>query len=399
MTTSSQKPSSKLVALMVLLVLFSPMAIDIYLPAFPQMATDFGVNDTLIQDTITWFMFSLGLGQLFAGPLADKFGRKPVAVVGIVLYAASAGLAWLAKSFDLLLVARLLQGLGACATSVCAFAAVRDTFGAKKSGQMISYLNGAICFVPALAPLLGSWLTHEFGWRSNFSFMMAYALVGLTLVATLFRETRPADTDVSGNLFSARRYWLVLKEPVFVYHASLCMLAMAVILAYVTSAPGLLMTEFGISMQAFTGWFAANAVLNIAAAMTAPKYMNKYGSRRALSLGLVLLVGSGAAMLMLSGTHEPWAFMLPIFTSSFGFAWVLGSSAGAALAPFGQRAGTAAALLGLFQMSGAGLLVSITQRLALPPTLLLTFHMWLLLPGLIILWSRVGKRWHAAEVS
>lgn len=87
--------------------------------------------------------------------------------------------------------------------------------------------------------------------------------------------------------------------------------------------------------------------------------------------------------------------MLPIFMSSFGFAFVLGSAAGKALAPFGDRAGTAAALLGLFQMSGAGVMVSLTQRLDLTPPNLMVLQMWLLIPGLIVLWTRLGRRWHA----
>ncbi len=89
--------------------------------------------------------------------------------------------------------------------------------------------------------------------------------------------------------------------------------------------------------------------------------------------------------------------MVPVIMSSFGFAWVLGSAAGKALEPFGQRAGTAAALLGVFQMSGAGVLVSITQRAGLSEAHLLMFHMLLLAPGLLFLWSAKGKRWHAAE--
>ncbi|MGF1738089.1 multidrug effflux MFS transporter [Photobacterium satsumensis] len=385
----------RLVALMVTLVLFSPLAIDIYLPALPVMAETFAVDLTRVQDTVTWFMFSLGLGQLLAGPLADRFGRRPIALGGIAIYGASAALAYVAQSLDMLLVARLLQGFGACATSVAAFAAVRDSFGPEKSGRMISYLNGAICFIPALAPLLGTWLTHQFGWRANFSFMAGFALVAGLFILLLFRETRPADTDVSGSTISLSRYWSVLKEPTFLYHASMCMLAMAVILAYVTSAPAWLMVELGQSMNQFTLWFGINAALNILACMVAPKYIDRFGSRMTLNTGLVILVLAGMLMLLLGHITEAWAFMAPIFMSSFGFAFVLGSAAGKALAPFGDRAGTAAALLGLFQMSGAGAMVSLTQRLGLSSPDLMVLQMWLLIPGLLILWTKFGRRWHA----
>lgn len=154
-------------------------------------------------------------------------------------------------------------------------------------------------------------------------------------------------------------------------------------------------------MGQFTMWFGVNAALNILACMVAPpKYMDKFGTRNTLNLGLLMLIGSGVAMLVLSSIHLAWAFMVPIFMSSFGFAFVLGSAAGKALAPFGDRAGTAAALLGLFQMSGAGMMVSLTQRLDLTPPMLLTLQMWLLIPGLLILWSKLGgRRWHAVAAT
>ncbi|WDE10577.1 multidrug effflux MFS transporter [Thalassomonas haliotis] len=391
--------SNQLVFLLVLLVLFSPLAIDIYLPALPVIAEQFAVDITSVQDTVTWFMVTLGLGQLLAGPLADRFGRRPVALGGVLIYGLCSLLAYCSQSIDMLLATRLLQGFGACATSVAAFASVRDCFGAARSGRMISYLNGAICFIPAMAPVLGSWLTAEFGWRSNFSFMAGFAVLGWGIVMLFYKETRPDNTCVDGRMLSLSRYWSVLAEPKFLYHAILCMLSMAVILAYVTSAPAWLMTGLGLDMSQFTLWFGINAVLNIIACFLAPKMMDKLGTRKTLTLGLLVITSSGLLMLALRPFATPWAYMLPVFCSSIGYACVLGSAAGRALAPFGDRAGTAAALLGLFQMSGAGLMVSLTQRVGLSAPMLLAMQMLLLLPGLMILWSKYGRRWHQGEVS
>jgi len=387
-------PLAQPMFILVLLVIFSPIAIDIYLPALPLITADFSINDSLAQDTITWFIFSLGLGQLFAGPLADRYGRRPIALIGIVIYTLCAGGAYIANNIDLLLIARLCQGLGACATSVAAFACVRDSFGPEKSGRMISYLNGAICFVPALAPILGSWLTSEFGWRSNFSFMFIFGLIGFVIIYFNMKETRPSNTQISGNLISWSRYKSVLLHPTFLFHATMCLLAMAVILAYVTSAPVYLMQHLNLTMAQFTAWFGVNAVFNIAASLLAPKLMDKIGSYKALVVGLIALVIAGVFMLILERQTAPWAFMVPIIGSSVGFALVLGASAGKALAPFGDRAGTAAALLGLLQMSGAGLLVAVMQRSSLNDVHLLSLHMLLLLPALLLLLSKLGKKWH-----
>ncbi|MEZ9230862.1 multidrug effflux MFS transporter [Vibrio amylolyticus] len=393
-TPQLDNPSKIQLAVLTMLVLFSPLGIDIYLPAFPQMAETFHVEQTRIQDTITWFLFAMGVGQLFAGPLADKHGRRTVALVGVSIYGLSACLAWAAQTIEWMLIARLLQGLGACATAVAAFATVRDLFGPQKSGRMISYLNGAICFIPALAPIFGAWLTQQFGWRTNFSFMAMFALtVGIIL---FFNQKETNPSKFTGAMFNPSRYAQVLKNPMFIFHASLCMFSMAVILAYVTSAPHVLMERYSLSMNEFTFWFGINAVFNIIACMTAPKCMEKLGTRMTIIIGVLMLNTAGALMLALQSQQTAFAFMLPIFVSSIGFAWVLGASAGKALAPFGDKAGTAAALLGLFQMSGSGLVVGLMQRLSLEPEMLITLLLWITAPSLLVLCSKVGHRWHEA---
>ena len=381
-----------LILLLVLLVLFSPLAIDIYLPAIPQMAEQLGAEVTLMQGTITWFLFSMGLGQLLVGPLADRYGRKPIALGGVLLYGLSALGAGFAASLGELMLARVLQGFGACATSVAAFSVVRDSYGPKKSGQMISYLNGAICFIPALAPLLGGWLTAKAGWSANFWFMAGYAVVVGSWLLWRMPETRPEETRSGGPLISWSRYSPVLRSPSFLFNATLCMLAMAVILAYVTAAPVQLMVKLGLDMSGFSYWFTANAALNILACFLAPRFIARVGPRRTLRIGLLVLLLSAISLSLSMHIAHPLAMMGPVFLSSIGFAMILGSAAGMALAPFGHCAGTAAALLGLFQMSGSGALVGITGWLMPDPLSQLALHMWLLLPPLVMLMTRQGRR-------
>ncbi|WP_429071349.1 multidrug effflux MFS transporter [Aeromonas dhakensis] len=381
-----------LILLLVLLVLFSPLAIDIYLPAIPQMAEQLGAEVTLMQGTITWFLFSMGLGQLLVGPLADRYGRKPIALGGVLLYGLSALGAGFAASLGELMLARVLQGFGACATSVAAFSVVRDSYGPKKSGQMISYLNGAICFIPALAPLLGGWLTAKAGWSANFWFMAGYAVIVGSWLLWRMPETRPEETSSSGPLISWSRYSPVLRSPSFLFNATLCMLAMAVILAYVTAAPVQLMVKLGLDMSGFSYWFTANAALNILACFLAPRFIARVGPRRTLRIGLLVLLLSAISLSLSMHIAHPLAMMGPVFLSSIGFAMILGSAAGMALAPFGHCAGTAAALLGLFQMSGSGALVGFIGALMHDPLNQLALHMWLLLPPLLVLMTRQGRR-------
>ncbi|MDC9498560.1 MULTISPECIES: multidrug effflux MFS transporter [unclassified Pseudoalteromonas] len=393
MQTQPAKPNLILLLILALLVIFCPMAIDIYLPAFPTIAMQFNVTEQQVQQTVAIFMLTVGLGQLIAGPLADKFGRKPVAVVGVSLYAGSALLAYMAPSFAVLMFARALQGLGACATFVVAFAIVRDKYGSERSGQMITYLNGIVCFIPALAPILGAWLTVQFGWRMNFMFLTLFALAGLVITLTLFRETRPADSHYQGHILDLRRFVPILKTPIFLFNSLLCMVAMSAILVYVTLAPGWIITHLGGTVADFTFWFTLNAVLSIVASFITPIYI-KRNSQKALRVGVTVLVSSGILMIALSHIESAIALMLPILIAALGFALSLGSAAGMALSRFPKQAGTASALIGAMQMSGASVLVFLTQYLGLSTPWLIAFHLLLLAPLWLILMSKKAHTLH-----
>ncbi|QIA64612.1 Bcr/CflA family efflux MFS transporter [Vibrio astriarenae] len=384
--------SKSMIAVLALLVLFSPLGIDIYLPALPEIGAEFHVEPTLVKDTITWFMIAMGVGQLFTGPLADSVGRKQVALIGASIYGVASVLAWFSSSIEWLLVARILQGLGACATSVAAFASVRDIYGAKESGKMISYLNGIICFIPAMAPILGAWLTEWFGWRANFTTMAVFALVVGLIVLVLMPSEKRSDEAV--KVVNVQHYKDVLSHPSFLFHASMCLIAMGVILGYVTAAPNLLMGQLGLSMSEFTVWFTINACINIAACFIGPRFLQSMGAYRTLIIGISLLVFAAVLMAYGANNATPMAFMLPVFIASTGFAFILGAAAGQALAPFGDKAGTASALLGLFQMTGAGLLVTLTQGWFEQSSHHMVFLMLLSAPGLLVLMTQSAKRWH-----
>ncbi len=346
-----------------LMVVFSPLAIDIFLPALPQMADDLQTDLTFLQWSISGFLFAMGIGQLFAGPLADKYGRKPVAMAGIAIYFVACLACAVADTIELHLLTRFIHGLGTCAIVVSAFAIVRDKFDAKESGIIYSYLNGVICCIPALAPILGGWLTDEYGWQSNFLFMAAYALGAGVLVATKLKESHQVDKQHSVSVCNLGRYKSIITHPVFIFHSLAILVAMAVIIAYVSSAPAWLMVELGLSSQDFVFWFSLNAIVNITACLTAPKCIRRLGVRTTISLGCLCLFVSGVLMASLWSILTPLAFMMPIMLSSVGFSLLMGTCSGQALAPFGEKAGTASALLGFLQMSGSAVLVGLIQQL------------------------------------
>ena len=359
MTTRTALP------LLMLMVIFSPLAIDIFLPALPVMAQDFSAPMSQIQWSISAFLLTMGLGQLLSGPLADRFGRRPVAITGVVIYGLASLLAAYAASLETFLIYRLAQGFGACAIVVAAFASVRDRYDAIQSGVIYSYLNSAICCIPALAPLLGSVLTEAFGWRSNFEAMALYAAVAGIIILLALPETRPASTVQHKNLVSPSRFLPIIKHPVFLFNAVIVMLMMAIMLAFVSSSPSWLMVQLKQSQQTFVFWFSLNAALNIVACFLAPKVLLKLGARKTIGLGMGILVFSGILMLALLDWQHPVAFMAPIMICSTGVSLLAGTCSGQALSPFGDNAGSASALLGFMQMSGAAVLVALLQLLPL----------------------------------
>jgi len=347
------------------MVVFSPLAIDIYLPALPLMSEDFSVDITQMQWSITVFILCLGLGQLISGPLSDRFGRRPIAIGGLVIYCISSFLLAWVNHYEAFMLFRMTQGFGACAMVVVSFASVRDRYDPIKSGVIYSYLSSIICCVPAIAPLLGSILTEQLGWRSNFYVMGFYALIAGVAVFFALPETRPNTTIRNTKLISFRQFKPILKHPIFLFNALIIMLAMAIILTFVTSSPAWIMVHLKQSQQTFVFWFSINAVLNIVAYIIAPKVLLKLGVRNTIGLGLVILLGAGIFMLALTSWQHPAGFMLPVFFSSIGISLLMGACSGQALSSFGDNAGTASALLGFIQMSGASILVFLLQLLPL----------------------------------
>lgn len=389
-----QHTSKSLIFILALLVIFCPLGIDLYLPAFVDMQNALAVSEAKIQQTVSIYMLAVGLGQLIAGPLADKYGRKPIALSGVSLFMIGAALATIAESWESVMFARVFQGLGACATFVSAFAIVRDSFGNKGSGQMITYLNGIVCFIPALAPILGAWLTIELGWRSNFAFLFIFSVLGLILLFFIFKETKPEDSIYKGHILDLRRFGPMISNPKFMFNASITMVCMSAMLVFVVGAPGWIMSHLNLPMADFTFWFALNAFISIVSSFVAPQFI-KRNSRRALQFGLTLFCGAGIITVALPHRGRPP--LLSMYIASIGFAFTIGAAAGNALTEFPKQAGTASALIGLMQMSGAGLLAVLTQPLGLIAPLQLALHLCLGLPFLLLLFSKYRQALHSVN--
>ncbi|UIM98917.1 multidrug effflux MFS transporter [Yersinia ruckeri] len=386
----------KFLFLLLSLILLGPLGIDLYLPTIPAIAEGLNSSESLIQSTIALFILVLGLGQLIAGPLVDKYGRKPIAIIGIVLYMIGAAMAALATTPSIFVASRLLQGTAVCCTAVVAFSGVRDRLSGNEAARAFGFLNGTLNIVPALAPLLGGLLAEAFGWRAPFWFLVLYAVAVLVLVVLFLPETRPAETQPVKSL-PFKNYLRILRDDRFLIFALVNAGAMGMALTYVSLAPNVLMGDAGLSPLQFSLAFGANGFWIMLVSFIANRIIQKIGRPFCLMTGsLLMALGSlgllfGLIQLSAEAQNHWLVYMLPVASACAGLAFMMGPATSYALEPYANEAGVASALVGFVQMAGGATLGLLAMALPIEPKLSLALVM---LAGCIFAWiaRRTSKR-------
>lgn len=175
------------------LVALGPLSTDMYLPAFPELVRVFSSSIDGIQGTLSAFLIGFALAQLVYDPLSDRYGRKPVLLGGLILSLISSLAITFAESIETLTLLRVLQAFGGSAGPVLGRAMVRDIHGPRDSARLLSYIGTAMALAPAVAPILGGYMTVGLGWESIFLFLAAYALLGIVVLVFQIPETAPED--------------------------------------------------------------------------------------------------------------------------------------------------------------------------------------------------------------
>ncbi|TCV99960.1 multidrug effflux MFS transporter [Biostraticola tofi] len=381
----------KLLLLLLLLVLLGPLGIDLYLPVIPHIAQGLNTQESLIQSTIPLFILVMGVGQLITGPLVDYFGRRPLALAGVLLYGLGAIMAAVAESSAMFVGSRVLQGMAVCCTTVALFSCVRDRLNGDEAARAFSFLNGTLNIVPALAPLAGGLMAAAFGWRAPFWALAAYAFLVLLLIALGLPETRPTGTRRALGLPLAT-YWQIVSKRRFLVFSLVNTGAMAMALTYVSLSSQVLMGDAGLSSLQFSFAFGANGFWIMFVSWIANRIIRKAGRPICLTIG-TLLMAIGGLLLTASVTMSPlawqaqwWSYMLPVAAACAGLAFLMGPAASYALEPYANQAGVASALNGFVQMGGAAAISLAFIALPIPPRISLALVM--LLGGLFAITAR-----------
>ena len=372
----------------------SPFAIDMYLPAFPQIATALDTSTARVSLSLASYFAGLAAGQLCYGPLLDRFGRKLPLYGGLLLFIAASVLCLCSRTVEWLIALRFVQALGGCAAQVAAMAMVRDFFPAKETAKIISLLILIISASPLLAPSMGVFVAVQFGWQWVFIVLSAFVALMLAVCWRWLPSGHIPDRTVSLRLRPiARNYAAVLQEPQFLTYALSGAFAFSGLLVYVASSPIIFMEVFHVSPGQFGAIFAGLSVGFIGSNQINILLLRKYSSEQ-IFLG-ALLVACPVALVFLAGTMAGWfgltgtLVLLFIALSCLGLAAPNGSAL--ALVPFDRNIGSASAMLGFLQIGISGLAAAsigiFDSHTLLPVTLALAATSWL---GLAIL--LLGRR-------
>jgi DHA1 family bicyclomycin/chloramphenicol resistance-like MFS transporter len=332
------------------------LATNILLPSLPQMAASLNVTSAAVTSAITIFLAVFAVGQLAVGPISDRYGRRWPVLIGFAVF--FAGSVWCALATDLtgLLIGRVIQAAGACATSVLSRAIARDMFSGAALARAMALIMIAMAAAPGFSPLLGGALDHAFGWRSEFVLVAAFAALGAAAYASVFGETHHATRTPLDLLAITRTYLGLIADRRFVVPAATVSLIMGGLFSIFSAAPRILIEAMHFTPIQLGLFFAGTVLIVFASGMLATKLAPRYGLDRSIRGGLFAAATGSIAMLLVSlysPSFLPFLAAMSVFLLGMGIVNPLGTAQ--ALSPFGEKAGAASALVGFWQMMTAAI--------------------------------------------
>jgi DHA1 family bicyclomycin/chloramphenicol resistance-like MFS transporter len=344
------------------------LSIDMSLPAMPQLQESFNAGVSSVQLTLSIFLAGFALGQVFCGPLSDRWGRRPVLLAGLALFTLAGFVCAGSSSLPMLLAARFVQGAGASVGPVVARAIVRDRFDSRRSAAVLSQMTQVMIVAPLLAPTLGGYLLVHAGWPAIFFVLGSSGALMCLLCWRCLPETaagrkvEPEGRGVKtgGDDDAPARGGLreVLSHRASLRHALTTCFAYAGMFAYVGSSPFVLMDGFGVAEQDFGYFFALTATaLLLSATLNRALLKRHTSSLLILRRGVYTVFAAGLA-LALSAWFDVGGLagvLVPMMAYMFGQGLLMPNATAAAMAPHGQAAGVISSFMGALQTAGGAL--------------------------------------------
>ena len=389
-----QHDSPWLLALLAALVALGPLSVDMYLPAMPVMMVALGTEIGAMHLTLSSYLTGFAIFHLLCGPLADRFGRKPILAGGTILFiAACIGCARSDTVFELLLF-RFLQGVGACVGPTLARTVVRDIFGPTRAARALSLIAMLMALAPAVAPVLGGFMLLVLPWSSIFIFLACYGALMLVMVEVYLPESLPQRQSLHPRAIMGN-YMQLVADPLYLSVTVASGLVYAGLMVYLSSSSFVYIDMLGVPAQYFGFIFLTAVAGYIIGSGISARLSRQYDSEQTMMLGSVLVV-MATGLMSLGNWLWPMsvaALAGPMTLYAIGMGLVLPHAMALALRPFPHIAGTASALLGFIQMGiSASASALVGQFLSATPTPMLLFMM--LITGLGLLLSARAYRYY-----
>lgn len=351
-------PSIRLLAvLLAMLTAIAPFSVDMYLPAMPAMALDMSVPIHYIEISISTFLFGLAFGQLIGGPLSDRFGRKPMIALGLILFSITSLMLTQTESIDQLLILRALQAIGGGMATVNSSAVIRDLFAGDDMAKVLSMVAIVMMSAPLIAPMLGAFVVKFFDWQSIFLSLAIYSVVVMLLLLWRLPETNSRSkrsqrkTEVQrAKLWQSYKRVLTHRQAMgYVIAISFAFSGMFV---FLTSSAYTYMEYFSVSVQLFPFLFGANVVVMMLMNRLNVWALNHYASKDILTAGLALQLCCGLGLIIASYTQANLYVIVPLnmlFVGSLGL--IAANATAGTLNFFPDISGTATAVIGVTEFT------------------------------------------------
>ncbi|HKU31779.1 MAG TPA: multidrug effflux MFS transporter [Arthrobacter sp.] len=340
-----------------LLTIFGPISMDLYLPVLPALTAELKSATSSAQLTITACLLGLAIGQLIAGPLSDRFGRRLPLLIGVLAYTATSVLCAISPTIETLIAARFVQGLAGAVGIVIAQAAGRDVYS---GGKLLRYY-GRLTVLGGLAaivgPVIGGQLAAVTDWRGVFLFLAAVGVAILVACLVIFRETLPQERRATGGLVhTLRDFRRLVGDRVFVGAVLITGFTYSAIFAYLSGATYILQGMYGLTPQQYSFAFGLNSLGFMTFGFISGRLAEAWSERRTLATGLALTVCGALGLLATALLHLPLiAIIISLFTMVSGAAVTSPPATSLALKGYPDIAGTASSLLGLARFAFGGI--------------------------------------------
>jgi MFS transporter, DHA1 family, multidrug resistance protein len=352
-----------LTILLSVLISLGPVSTDMYLPSLPDIGRLLGATTAEVQLTLSAFLAGFAAGQIFYGPASDKYGRKPVLIAALLVYAAGTALCAGAQSIETLTGARFLQALGASGPIVVARAMVRDLYEGPRAARELALMGTLMSVVPALAPIAGGVFHVAFGWRSTFFAALAFGLGALVLVVTVLPETLKVRSAAPiSPLGILRTFREIIVDRTFATNTAIFAAGYSGLFSFISASSFVLQGVYGLDPVAAGAAFATCVIGFVTGSYSGTRLVVRKGEAWTIRTGVLLLVTGGLTMVLALafGRFGPAGILVPMAIHTCGFGLTMPQTLAAAMKPFPHKAGSASSLAGFIQMaSGAttGILV------------------------------------------